>query len=102
VETRVGNITYSGSLLGTQNRLVASYGGVTLRIPSESELELEAEVVTGRIESSLPWEGDVSGQEWLATLNAPTAYVFVRSTNGWIRVEPSETMRPNGSGRTGG
>ena len=92
VETRIGDISYAGTLAGSENRLVASYGGVSLRVPLASQLEVEAEVVTGQIESSLPFVGDVSGTKWLATLNAPTARVFLRSTNAWIRIEPLDNM----------
>ena len=92
LETRIGSIEFSGRLVGRENRLVALHGGISIAIPPDSELQIEAEAVTGGIESGLRFDGDVSGREWLATLNAATTYAFVRSTNGWIRIDALENI----------
>ena len=92
LETEIGDIGFSGCFIGHENRLVAIHGGISIEVPPDSELQIEAQAVTGRIESNLPWVGDVSGPEWLATLNAATTHAFLRSTNGWIRIDAWENI----------
>jgi len=92
LETFIGDIEFSGRLVGREHRLQTSNGGITLRIPEASELKLEAEAITGRIESDLPFAGDTDGREWSAMLNAPTSLVRLRATNGWIRINASDNI----------
>jgi len=92
LETNIGDIEFSGRFAGPDHRIHASNGGITLAIPADSELRLEAEVVTGRIESSLPFVGDTDGREWSAVLNAATSIVHLRATNGWIRIDASDNI----------
>lgn len=92
LETMIGDVEFSGRFVGLAHRIHASTGGITLSIPSDSELQLEAAVSTGRIESSLPFAGDTEGTEWSAVLNAATSVLNLRSTNGWIRVEASDNI----------
>jgi len=92
LETNIGDIEFSGRFAGLDHRIDASNGGITLAIPADSELRLEAEVVTGRIESSLPFVGDTDGREWSAVLNAATSIVHLRATNGWIRIDASDNI----------
>ena len=92
IEAQIGDITFSGRLVGSEHRIHASNGGVDLRIPADSEIRINAEAVTGRIETDLPLYGDTEGREWSAVLNAPTTYADLRTVNGWIRIEAWESL----------
>lgn len=92
LETSIGDIEFSGRFVGPDHRIHASNGGITLSIPTDSEVRLEATVITGRIESRLPFVGDTEGREWSAVLNAATSLVRLRATNGWIRIDPSDNI----------
>jgi len=92
LETQIGDITFSGRLVGSEHRIHASNGGIDLRIPADSEIRIEAEAVTGRIETDLPLSGDTEGREWSAVLNAPTTHADLRTVNGWIRIGAGENL----------
>jgi len=91
LETQIGDIAFSGRLVGPEHRIHASNGGIDLRIPADSEIRIQAEAVTGRIETDLPLSGDMDGREWSAVLNAATTHADLRTVNGWIRIEAWES-----------
>ncbi|MFC2081778.1 hypothetical protein ACFLR0_01185 [Candidatus Bipolaricaulota bacterium] len=92
LETIIGDVGFSGRFVGPDHRIHASNGVITLNIPTDSELQLEATVSTGRIESGLPFVGDTEGMEWSAVLNAASSLLSLRSTNGWIRIDALDNI----------
>jgi hypothetical protein len=64
VEMNDGAFTFQGALSGTSgHRIVSEVGDVTLRLPSDTALWLDAATRRGRIEVELPVEAQGSGDE---------------------------------------
>jgi hypothetical protein len=81
-----GNVSYSGRLLGPNHSVETDNGNITLYLPSDSALQIDAEVDNGSLSSDLPLQGELRNHSWSAVLNAPDATLRLRTDNGSIRL----------------
>jgi DUF4097 and DUF4098 domain-containing protein YvlB len=98
VTAKKGNVTFDGELPGVdvEHGVWTDWGDISLRIPPDSRLQIEA-VATGGIENAgLPLEGGTSGNVWSAVLNAPDSLLRLRAENGKIELEPVAADPPEG------
>jgi DUF4097 and DUF4098 domain-containing protein YvlB len=88
-ETSNGSIEFRGSLAPGTSRMVAGNGSISLQLPEDSRVEVDADSRNGRVVSDFPIRQD--GGEVRAVLasseDEPEARVLVRTSNGSIRVE---------------
>lgn len=88
VESSNGGLYYLGRPVGIANRLDTSNGSITVRIPNDAHVALDASTSRGSIRTSLPLLGDLEGLAWQAELNPPVdAAMSLHTSNGSIRID---------------
>lgn len=89
-ETQQGDILYRGRPAGGSSRLVTHDGDLRVGLPVDVNLLIEASARRGLITVDLPLNGDLSGNEWTATLNDPllAPQLALTATEGMISIEP--------------
>lgn len=85
-----GGIDFSGSLGEGPHTVQSDFGGITLAIPSDSELNVELKTDLGSISSDIPitvtLSGDVEKNQQTGTMNGGGALLTVRTNNGPIEI----------------
>jgi len=91
-ETREGDILYEGLPSGRSNRLITHDGDLQVALPPDANLLIDASARNGLITVDLPLVGDLTSNEWTATLNDPdpqsASTLRLTATGGMIAIEP--------------
>lgn len=72
---------------GSEIRLTSTNGGISLRLPQDARLSIDAGTTNGRVNSDLSIEGGPTGKRSLqGDLNGGGGKLYVRTTNGSIDI----------------
>lgn len=97
-ETQEGDLRYAGRPSGRSNRLISHEGDLQVALPPDASLLIDASARRGLITADLPLVGDLTGNEWTATLNAPrpqsASTLRLVATEGIITIEPWDESTP--------
>jgi hypothetical protein len=86
-ETSNGNVLFGGRLIGTSHRMQTSSGDLTIELPSDLSITIDATASDGIETKDLQLDGDTEGRNWLVTMNPPTdAMLDLFTSNGRIEI----------------
>jgi len=86
-ETANGDVLFRGRLLGASHRIRTANGDITVELPNDLAITIDATASNGIETTDLAVVGDIEGREWLATLNPPaSALLELFTSNGRIEI----------------